>query len=117
MADPGPDLEGWLTEARAGSQEALGQALEACRGYLLLVARREMGEELLAKGGASDLVQDTLLDAVRDFGRFGGVTRDDLLRWLRRLLLNNLVDFVRQYRDTEKREAAREAPLIGPTSS
>lgn len=117
MSEPEADVGRWLTAARAGSQEALGQALEACRAYLLLVARRELGAELLAKGGASDLVQETLFDAVRAFDRFDGAGRDDLLRWLRRLLLNNLVDFVRQYRDTGKRDAAREAPLAGLTSS
>ena len=57
MPEPADDVARWLAQARAGSQEALGQALEACRGYLLLVARREMGADLQAKGGESDLVR------------------------------------------------------------
>jgi hypothetical protein len=43
-----------LAAARAGSREALGQALQACRGYLLLLAERELDADLRAKGGASD---------------------------------------------------------------
>jgi RNA polymerase sigma-70 factor (ECF subfamily) len=117
MPEPETSVERLLSGARAGSQEALGQALEACRDYLLLVARRELGDELLGKGGASDLVQEALLDAVRDFDRFQGNTEEDLLRWLRRLLMNNLIDFTRQFRDAQKRRAAREAPLLGAGSS
>ena len=39
---------------------------------LLLVANREMGHDLKSKEGASDLVQETLLEAYRDLGRFTG---------------------------------------------
>src|SRR5262245_4471616 len=105
--------------ARGPSREELGQALEACRGYLLSVAEGELAPELRAKGGASDLVQETLLEAYRDFPRFHGRTEDELLAWLRRLLLNNLADFTRQYRATDKRRLDREAPpgdsSAGPT--
>jgi RNA polymerase sigma-70 factor (ECF subfamily) len=106
-----------LSAARAGSREALGQALEACRGYLLLIARRELGPEFQAKAGASDLVQATLVDAVRDFAQFQGLTEAELLQWLRRLLLNNLADFVRHYRGTNKRQIDREVSLEGGNSS
>ncbi len=111
MTEPARDAAHWLPAARAGSREALGQALEACRGYLLSVAEQELDPGLRAKGGASDLVQGTLADAVRDFGRFRGDTAAELLKWLRRLLLNNLTDFARQYRDTDKRRLDREIAL------
>jgi RNA polymerase sigma-70 factor (ECF subfamily) len=51
------DAAQWLPAARAGSREALGEVLEACRGYLLLLAQEELDPALQAKGGASDLVQ------------------------------------------------------------
>jgi RNA polymerase sigma-70 factor (ECF subfamily) len=117
MPEPANESAQRLEAARAGSQDALGQALEACRGYLLLIAQRELGPELQAKGGASDLVQETLLDAVRDFARFQGKSEDELLHWLRRLLLNNLADFARQYRETGKRQIEREVRLEGGDSS
>jgi RNA polymerase sigma-70 factor, ECF subfamily len=111
VAELPPDAGQRLAAARAGSQEALGQALEACRGYLLRIAQRELGPQLQAKGGASDLVQQTLLEACRDFARFQGDSETDLLVWLRRLLLNNLADFSRHYRDTDKRQFQREVAL------
>ena len=117
MPEPANESAEWLAAARAGSQDALGQALEACRGYLLLIAQRELGPQLQAKGGASDLVQETLLEAVRDFARFQGNSEDELLHWLRRLLLNNLADFTRRYRETGKRQIELEIRLEGGDSS
>jgi RNA polymerase sigma-70 factor (ECF subfamily) len=100
-----------LADARAGSPEALGYALEACRRYLLLVAERELGGDLRAKAGASDLVQDTFLEAQREFARFRGRSRGELRIWLRRILLNNVGNFTRQYRETAKRAVTREIGL------
>jgi RNA polymerase sigma-70 factor (ECF subfamily) len=111
------DAGQWLSAAHAGSADALGQALEACRGYLLLIAQQELDADLRAKGGASDLVQETFLKAHRHFGRFHGSTEEELLAWLRRLLLNNLADFRRLYRATDKRRASREVALEAGDSS
>lgn len=109
MAEAADEFAGWLAEARAGSPEALGRVLEACRGYLLLVAGRDLDPDLRAKGGASDLVQQTFLEAQGAFGRFRGGSEDELLAWLKQLLRNNLIDFTRQYRGTAKRGVGREA--------
>lgn len=104
-------IEQWLPDAKAGSAAALGQVLEASRKYLLWMARRELDPDLQPKAGASDLVQDTLLEAHRDFGQFQGKSEAELLAWLRRLLLNNLANFARSYRRTAKRKLARERHL------
>jgi RNA polymerase sigma-70 factor (ECF subfamily) len=109
-------MERWLAAARTGSPAALGDALETCRTYLLLIANQELDPELRAKGSASDLVQETFLEAQRDFSRFEGQTPEELRAWLRRLLLNNLADFTRRYRGTAKR-AGRELPLDGCSAS
>jgi RNA polymerase sigma-70 factor (ECF subfamily) len=105
--DPDP----LVTAARAGSGEALGRLLEKFRQYLLLVANERLDSELRAKAGASDLVQETLLEAQRDFGQFHGRSPDEVLAWLRQILLNNLANFERRYRGTDKRDVAREVPL------
>ncbi len=111
MAEFPPDAGQWLVAARAGSTDALGQALETCRRYLLLIAERQVGSDLQAKGGASDIVQETFLEAQRDFAQFQGTTEDELRAWLRQLLLNNVGHFTRRYRATSKREVAREVEL------
>jgi RNA polymerase sigma-70 factor (ECF subfamily) len=108
---PAEDVAARLSAARGGSSEALGQVLEACRGYLLLIANRELDAALQPKGGPSDLVQETFLEAQRDFARFHGTTTDELKAWLRQMLLNNLANFARRYRETAKRDLDREVGL------
>jgi RNA polymerase sigma-70 factor (ECF subfamily) len=111
MNEPAPAIAVWLAQAQAGRPDALGQVLEAYRRYLLGIAERELDSALQAKGGASDLVQETFLEAQRDFAQFHGASGDELQAWLRRLLLNNLANFTRRYRGTDKRDVGREVPL------
>jgi RNA polymerase sigma-70 factor (ECF subfamily) len=99
-----------LGAARAGSAEALGGLLEDCRRYLLRVANRRIDPALRAKGGASDVVQQTFLEAHQAFARFQGSSEKELLAWLRQLLLNHLANFHRLYRGTDKRQVSRETP-------
>jgi RNA polymerase sigma-70 factor (ECF subfamily) len=117
MADLAPDVARWLPAARQGSVPARGKVFEACRGYLLMVAHQRLDPELQAKGGASDLVQQTFLAAELHFDQFRGTTEAELLGWLRQALLNNLAEFQRHYRQTAKARAALEVPLGGDTSS
>jgi RNA polymerase sigma-70 factor (ECF subfamily) len=100
-----------LVRARADPGDARGRLLESFRGYLLMIAGEEIDPALRAKGGASDLVQETFLEAHRDFDQFRGTDEAELLAWLRRLLLNNVANFARRYRGTEKRQVDREVPL------
>jgi RNA polymerase sigma-70 factor (ECF subfamily) len=111
MSDRADGAARWLPAARAGSQEAVGRALEACRGYLLLIANRELGADLQPKGAPSDLVQETFLQAHRDFGQFRGDSDEELLAWLRCLLQHRLANFARGFRGTQKRGLGREVAL------
>jgi RNA polymerase sigma-70 factor (ECF subfamily) len=100
-----------LSAAHAGSAEAEGQALDRCRRYLLEVARQALGPGLQAKGGASDLVQETYLEAHRQFASFDGVSEAQLRAWLRCLLMHKAAQLGRRYRGTRKRQLSREIPL------
>ncbi len=117
MRKPGEDEADLVAAARAGSREAMGQALESCRRYLLVVADGQLDDDLRSKGGASDLVQETFLEAQRDFGRFHGSSTDELRAWLRQVLLHNVGAFTRRFRATEMREVAREVCLRADGSS
>jgi len=117
MAEPVEEGRGLMAGARAGSREAIGRALEACRRYLLRVAESELAPDLRSKGGASDLVQETFLEAQRDFARIEGASDGELRAWLRRVLVNNVGDFTRRYRDTGKRAVGREISLHGDDSA
>jgi RNA polymerase sigma-70 factor, ECF subfamily len=98
-------------EARAGSTDALGRLLEALRPYLLAIANDELGSSLQAKAGASDLVQQTFVEAQRDIERFRGQSESELIGWLRQILRNNLANFGRRYHQAAKRSVDREISL------
>jgi RNA polymerase sigma-70 factor (ECF subfamily) len=106
-----------LERARGGDREVLGRALESCREYLLLIAARGLDADLIAKGGPSDIVQDTLLGAYRDFDAFSGCSRDELLAWLRKILQNNLAVHRRRYRGTRKRQVSLEIQTGGSSGA
>ena len=100
-----------LAAARAGSADALGQLWTDCRNYLLLVANEKLDPGLKAKVSPSDLVQETFLEAQRDLGQFRGEHAEELRAWLCRILINNLANVTRHYRDTEMRQLDRERSL------
>jgi RNA polymerase sigma-70 factor (ECF subfamily) len=104
-------IERMLEGARGGDRSQLGHLFEACRSYLGVLARAQVEPWLQAKVDASDIVQETLLEAHRDFGRFHGKTAAEWLAWLREILSHNAADYVRRYGTTEKRQARREVSL------
>ena len=117
MTEPPHGAAQWLPAARAGSREALGKVLEAARHYLLAIARQDLDPDLRAKNSPSDVVQETFVEAQRAFGQFHGDTEDELLAWLRQLLLHRVGKLRRRYRDTQKRRLAREVALGGDEST
>jgi len=81
---------------------------------MALVARAQVESWLRVKVDASDLVQQTMLEAHRDFDRFQGASQQEWVGWLRRILTHNAADFVRTYGATAKRRVGREVPLRDP---
>lgn len=105
------DLHGQLAAARNGSEEALNGLLEKFRPYLLMVASEELESDLRPKIAPSDVVQESVLEAWRDFPRFQGGTQQELLAWLRRILHHNLADVRRRYREAIARQLRSEQRL------
>jgi RNA polymerase sigma-70 factor (ECF subfamily) len=85
--------------------------LDAHRPYLLAVAAAQLDSDLQGKAGASDLVQESLLEARRDFTNFQDGPPPQLQAWLKTILLHNVANYRRRYRDTLRRNADREVPL------
>jgi len=104
-----------LAAARSGDVDGKDQLFEACRGYLRVVARAQVETWIQGKVDASDIVQQTLLEAHRDFDRFSGGSKAEWLAWLKRILAHNAADFVRHYRGTAKRQQRREARQMPPS--
>ena len=68
-----------MEQARIGCTDALGNLLELYRNYLRLLARTQIDLTLRVRLDASDLVQETLLEAFRDFQHFAGSTEKELV--------------------------------------
>jgi RNA polymerase sigma-70 factor (ECF subfamily) len=102
------DPEQLLAEARTGGPDALGPLLEPYRNYLRLLARLELGRHLQGKLDASDVVQDTFLEAHRHFGQFRGTSEPQLTQWLRQILAGKVANLLRHHLGTQARDARRE---------
>jgi RNA polymerase sigma-70 factor (ECF subfamily) len=86
-----------------------GAVLERYRPYLLLLARMRLGPHVRGKLDASDVVQQTLLEAHQGRGQFRGGKREEAA-WLRQILARNLANAVRDLR-RDKRDVRREQSL------
>ena len=85
--------------------------LDGCRQYLLMIANQVIGPEIRAKVGASDLVQDTFVEAQRHLAGFRGRTEVELRAWLRKILECRLATFRRSFLATQMRAANREVAI------
>lgn len=109
-------FESLIALARSGSTDALSELFASCRDYLLMVANGEVADDLRPKAAPSDLVQQTLMEAYQGFERFEGASEGELYLWLRRILLNNVNDVTRGFRQTARRDIDREVRLVDDDS-
>lgn len=80
------------------------------RPYLHMLARFQFDDVLQGKLDASDVVQQTLLEAHQSMAEFRGKSEQEKAAWLRRILTNNLGDELRKFRRL-KRDVGLEASL------
>ena len=100
-----------LASARAGDREALGELLQWYCNYLTILASTQLDKRLQRRLSPSDLVQDTLLAAQRDFPDFRGQCERELLGWLRQILINSLHRAIEVHVKAGKRDLRREVSL------
>jgi RNA polymerase sigma-70 factor (ECF subfamily) len=99
-----------IARCRQGDSAARDELFSRYRHYLWLLAQAQLGRHLRAKCDPSDLVQQTLLEAHRDFAQFAGTQEAELLGWLRQILAHNLFNETRRFA-AQQRDAAREVSL------
>lgn len=107
----GTRIADWLAAARRGDIAARDRLFDACRSYVDLAARYHLQRRLRSKVDASDIVQQSLLEAHRGFDRFTGTTAGEWLAWLKRIVAHNAFDEAKRWRGTAKRDAAREVAV------
>lgn len=111
MVDDSEELTTGWDHAKAGNEAARGALFERFRPYLRLLAERQLGERLGRRLDPSDIVQETFLEAHRDFKRFQGSSPAELAEWLRAILDHNLAQAIRDHALAAKRAIGREQSL------
>jgi RNA polymerase sigma-70 factor (ECF subfamily) len=111
MPEPPETITRLLDAVRQGDQAAQGQVLLRYQAWMRLLARMQIDSQFHGKFGESDIVQQTMLEAIRALPHFRGRTEGELLAWLRQVLAHVLAHEVRRYRGTQQRDVAREVSL------
>ncbi|MEE3284010.1 MAG: sigma-70 family RNA polymerase sigma factor [Planctomycetota bacterium] len=86
----------------------LGPLLGVYRPRLEQLAQQKVSGRLAVRTSPSDIVQDTLLHACRDFRSFRGHSRGELWCWLRQILTHRILGAVRRHMGTSGRDLRRE---------
>lgn len=104
-------VEELIGAARRGEKEQLGRLLQFYFNYLTVLASTQLDNRLRRRVNPSDLVQETLLAAHRDFAAFRGETPQELVGWLRQILINVLHGAIARHVKAGKRDIRREVSI------
>ena len=106
-----PDPQQLLAVARQNGGPDLGALLQLYRNYLSILATAQLDARLRRRISPSDLVQEALLGAYRDFPQFRGGSERELLGWLRQILINCLHHAYETHIKAGRRDLRREVSL------
>lgn len=114
-AQPNHSREVLWERVADGDESCLGELLDTFRNYLYLVARTQIDMHLAVRVSPSDVVQETFLHACAKYSQFRGTTEAELLAWIRKILVNNILSAFERHIQAEKRDIRRERPLYALT--
>jgi len=103
-----------LTKAKDGEDDAMHDLLERHRRSLRQMIALRMDRALAARLDASDIIQDTLVEANRRFRDYLGNPQLPFHLWLRQIAQDRLIDAHRRHRVAQKRSVDREQSLSPP---
>ena len=103
-----------IRRAREGDGAALGELLEQYRGWLKLMAARDIDPRAGRRVDASDVVQQTCLSVHRRITEFDGETPAQFLAWLQKIHQHNVQDAGRDQIHAQKRSTDREEYTTNP---
>src|SRR5260370_40445275 len=102
-----------MAKARAGETDALGELCALYRNYLRMIVRTGLGPKLRERVELSDVVQEALVEVVRQFPQFTGQNEAALVGWLRRLVGPKLAGLGRDHSRAKRAGASTALPLEG----
>ncbi|MEX2186226.1 MAG: sigma-70 family RNA polymerase sigma factor [Pirellulales bacterium] len=105
------DAEDLIRRARLGETAALGCLMQVYRNYLTILATTQLDHRLRRRVSPSDVVQDALLAAHRDFDGFRGQHEREFLAWMRQILINCLHHAYEVHMQAKRRDVRCEISL------
>ena len=96
--------------AKEGDRAALEKLSQTYSERVQRIVRMRMGKELRSKLESMDIVQDTLICAIRGLDRFTYTDEGDFTRWLSHITENRLRDNLDRLH-ADKRDIRKEKPL------
>jgi RNA polymerase sigma-70 factor (ECF subfamily) len=111
MDNDSADAAGLLQRARAGDQAALNEVFDRHRARLRRMVELRLDRRLQARIDASDVIQESYVDAVRRLDEY--LSRPDypLFLWLRLIVGERLLKLHRHHLGTRMRDAEREVSI------
>jgi len=106
-----PDTEELVRRAGAGDRSAVSRLLDRHRRRLRKMVAVRMDARMVARLDPSDVVQETLVEAVKKLPDYLRDRPLPFYAWLRQLAWNRLVDLHRQHVLAEQRTIAKEVSL------
>ena len=91
------ELAKLISHAQLGEGNARGRLLEMYRNYIGILARLQIDRRLRGRVAPSDLVQDTFIEAERNFAGFRGRSEGELIVWLRSVLSTQVARLYRHH--------------------
>jgi RNA polymerase sigma-70 factor, ECF subfamily len=100
-----------IEKAKAGDPNSLGTLLKSYESYLWMLADVQIGRSLQGKVDASDIVQETFLEAHRAITRFQGSEPAQFAAWLRAILSAQIANVMRRFLGTQARNVRLEETI------
>lgn len=95
-----------ITRAKQDDKDALNELFKRYHKVLRLIVASQVDRKFRFRVSESDVVQDTLVKATRDFDGFKGISAGELMNWLKKILSRSLINMIRhdqaQIRDVRR---------------
>jgi RNA polymerase sigma-70 factor (ECF subfamily) len=105
--DP-PDVQPLIEKLRAGDPSALGQLFDRFRPQLRRMVELRLDPRLAARAGASDVLQEAYVDALKRQEHFFERENVSFYVWLRLVVNQSLIDMHRRHLGAKMRDAGQE---------
>ena len=104
-----------LDQYRGGDADALNQLYGRYTQRVFAVVRARLGSKLRQRVQSCDIVQEAMLDSLKNLEKFDYASEGAFLKWLTAIVENRIRD-QHDYHEAARRDIGKESPLENPRS-